>query len=273
MAPDRIRQPCTARRGRRSERGTMSEADHLYIITGASRGLGAALTNALLVPGNRLVCVARSRNLELERVATMSGVPVAWHLQDLSQPASAAGWLSSVLESQDPPASATLILNAGVVEPIGPVSRLQENTLLPHLLTNLASPMIMTGAFLERTEKFDCPRKVLAISSGAARRPVEGWSAYCAGKAGLDMFIRSVNAEYAGTAAPRTVRAVALAPGVVDTGMQDTIRNADFAQVQRFRDLKANQQLASAEDTAGRILAYLHRPDFGSTELDDLRNY
>ncbi|WP_427312991.1 SDR family oxidoreductase [Cupriavidus sp. H39] len=252
----------------------MSEANHLYIITGASRGLGAALTNALLVPGNRLICVARSRNSELERIATLSGVPVAWHLQDLSQAGPAATWLASVLDTLDlPPTSATLILNAGVVEPIGPVAGLQEKTLVPHLLTNLAAPMTMTAAFLERTEKFGCPRKVLGISSGAARRPIEGWSAYCAGKAGLDMFMRSVNAEYAQAEAPRTVRAVALAPGVIDTGMQATIRNADFAQVQRFRELKANQQLASAEETAGRIVAYLHRPDFGSTELDDLRNY
>jgi benzil reductase ((S)-benzoin forming) len=113
---------------------------------------------------------------------------------------------------------------------------------------------------------------VLAISSGAARRPVEGWSAYCAGKAGLDMFVRSVNAEYASAAAERSVRAVALAPGVVDTGMQESIRSADFAQVQRFRDLKENNQLSNPDDVAVRIAAYLKRDDFGATELDDIRN-
>ncbi len=252
----------------------MSAAPHLYIVTGASRGLGAALTRALLSPGNRLVCVARSRNLELEQAAAASGIPVAWHLQDLSQAGAAAGWLGSVIDAVDAPvASATLILNAGVVEPIGPVSALAEHTLVPHLLTNLAAPMTMTAAFLARSERLECPRRVLAISSGAARRPVEGWSAYCAGKAGLDMFIRSVNAEYAEHPAPRTVRAVALAPGVIDTGMQETIRSADFAQVQRFRDLKDNDQLASPEDTARRIVSYLQRPDFGTTELDDIRNY
>ncbi|MGO4328337.1 SDR family oxidoreductase [Cupriavidus sp. 2TAF22] len=248
-------------------------ATHLIIITGTSRGLGAALTRALLKPGNRLVCVARSRNPELEQAAAASGVRVAWHLQDLSQAGPAASWLGSVLDAVDEaPASATLILNAGVIEPIGPVAGLHEATLVPHLLTNLATPMTMTAAFLARTERFGCPRKVLAISSGAARRPVEGWAAYCAGKAGLDMFVRSVNAEYAQAPAERSVRAVALAPGVVDTGMQATIRGADFAQVQRFRDLKDNDQLASAEDTAHRIAAYLDRPDFGSTELDDIRN-
>ncbi|CAG2127883.1 SDR family oxidoreductase [Cupriavidus plantarum] len=252
----------------------MSAAKHLYIVTGASRGLGAAITRALLVPGNRVVCVARSRNPEMEAVATASGVPVAWHLQDLAQPGPAAGWLGSVLDAVDePPASVTLILNAGVVEPIGPITQLNENTLIPHLLTNLAAPMTMTGAFLEHTARFDCPRKILAISSGAARNPVPGWSAYCAGKAALDMFIRSVNAEYRDLPAPRAVRAVSLAPGVVDTDMQATIRDAEFADVQRFRDLKANDKLSSPEETAQRIAAYLTRPDFGTTELDDIRNY
>ncbi|WP_423196611.1 MULTISPECIES: SDR family oxidoreductase [unclassified Cupriavidus] len=252
----------------------MSAAKHLYIVTGASRGLGAALTRALLAPGNRVVCVARSRNPEMEAEATASGVPVAWHLQDLSQPGAAAGWLASVLDAVDEaPASVTLILNAGVVEPIGPITQLHETTLVPHLLTNLATPMTMTGAFIEHTARFDCPRKVLAISSGAARNPVQGWSAYCAGKAALDMFVRSINAEFGSLAAPRTLRAVALAPGVVDTGMQETIRGADFADVARFRDLKANDKLASPDDTARRIVAYLARPDFGTTEIDDIRNY
>lgn len=252
----------------------MSAGIHLYIVTGASRGLGAALTRALLKPGNRVICVARSRSPELEADIAASGVPVAWHLQDLSQPSAAAGWLGSVLDAvDDTPASVTLILNAGVVEPIGPITALHETTLTPHLLTNLATPMTMTGAFIEHTARFDCVRKVLAISSGAARNPVPGWSAYCAGKAALDMFIRSVNAEYASVPEPRAVRAVALAPGVVDTDMQETIRGADFAAVQRFRDLKANDQLASPDETARRIVAYLDRPDFGKTELDDIRNY
>lgn len=246
---------------------------HLIIVTGSSRGLGAALVRALLVPGNQLVCVARSRNGELEEHAAGTGVPIAWHLQDLSQPSAAASWVGSVLDAIDTqPASVTLLLNAGVIEPIAPVAQLLEATLVPHLMTNLVAPMTMTAAFLTHTERFGCPRKVLAISSGAARRPVEGWSAYCAGKAALDMFVRSVNAEYAQAPAERSVRAVALAPGVIDTGMQATIRQAEFAQVDRFRALKENDQLTSPDDAASRIAAYLARPDFGATELDDIRN-
>ncbi len=54
--------------------------------------------------------------------------------------------------------------------------------------------------------------------------------------------------------------------------MQHTIRGTDFAGVQRFRDLHAHGELVSPQDAARRIVAYLARPDFGATELDDLRN-
>jgi hypothetical protein len=60
---------------------------------------------------------------------------------------------------------------------------------------------------------------------------------------------------------------------VLDTDMQRTIRGTDFAGVQRFRDLHAHGELVSPQDAAQRIAAYLARPDFGATELDDLRNY
>ncbi|CAE6828743.1 hypothetical protein R69746_06400 [Paraburkholderia aspalathi] len=192
----------------------MTASEHLIIIiTGTPRGMGAALMEALLQPGNRIVCVARSCNPDLERLASESGVPVAWHQQDLSQPGRATSWLVGTLEAVDEtPASATLILNAGIAVPIAPIANLREAELVTSLFTSLAAPMAMTAAFLKHTERLGCQRKVLAISSGAARRPFEGMSPYSAGKAGLDMFMRSVNAEYAQLPAERAVRAVSLAP-------------------------------------------------------------
>ena len=55
--------------------------------------------------------------------------------------------------------------------------------------------------------------------------------------------------------------------------MQRTIRGASFAGVQRFRDLHAHGELVSPQDAAARIAAYLAHPDYGTTELDDLRHY
>ncbi|WP_413706822.1 SDR family oxidoreductase [Ralstonia sp. Ralssp110] len=239
----------------------------LFILTGASRGLGAALAQALMQPGHRLICVARGDNAELRAQAAAAGVPLDWHQIDLSDAHAAEAWMTKTLAALPAFANVTLVLNAGAVEPIGTIDTLRADTLLPHLQLNLAGPMALTAALLRGTAAWNAQRRVLAISSGAARRPIAGWAAYCTGKAGLDMFVRAINAD-----GDASVRAVALAPGVIDTDMQRTIRGADFAGVQRFRDLHAHGELVSPQDAAARIAAYLVRPDFGATELDDLRN-
>jgi len=239
----------------------------LFILTGASRGLGAALAQALMQPGHRLICVARGDNAELRAQAAAAGVALDWHQVDLSDAHAAEAWMTKTLAALPAFANVTLVLNAGAVEPIGAIDTLRADTLLPHLQLNLAGPMTLTAALLRGTSGWNAQRRVLAISSGAARRPIAGWAAYCTGKAGLDMFVRAINAD-----GDASVRAVALAPGVIDTDMQRTIRGADFAGVQRFRDLHAHGELVSPQDAAARIAAYLVRPDFGATELDDLRN-
>ena len=239
----------------------------LFILTGASRGLGAALAQALMQPGNRLICVARGDNAELRAQAATAGAALDWHQVDLSDAHAAEAWMTKTLSALPAHTNMTLVLNAGAVEPIGTIDTLRADTLLPHLQLNLAGPMALTAALLRGTAGWNAQRRVLAISSGAARRPIAGWAAYCTGKAGLDMFVRAINAD-----GDASVRAVALAPGVIDTDMQRTIRGADFAGVQRFRDLHAHGELVSPQDAAARIAAYLVRPDFGATELDDLRN-
>jgi NAD(P)-dependent dehydrogenase (short-subunit alcohol dehydrogenase family) len=240
----------------------------LFIVTGASRGLGAALAQALMQPGNRLVCAARGDNAELRAQASAADVALDWHQVDLSDAHAAEAWMTKTLAALPAHENVTLVLNAGAVEPIGTIDTLRADTLLPHLQLNLAGPMALTAALLRGTAGWNAQRRVLAISSGAARRPIAGWAAYCTGKAGLDMFVRAVNAD-----GDASVRAVALAPGVIDTDMQRTIRGASFAGVQRFRDLHAHGELVSPQDAAARIAAYLARPDFGATELDDLRHY
>ena len=65
-------------------------------------------------------------------------------------------------------------------------------------------------------------KRILNISSGAGRNPYEGWGAYCTTKAGLDHFSRVVAMEQANEQYP--VEIVSIAPGIIDTDMQATIR-------------------------------------------------
>lgn len=239
----------------------------LHVLTGASRGLGAAMLHRLLRDGHHVVAAARGPAPEMPGHSGR----LDWTRLDLGDLAAAQDWVIRTLAGCEPQ-PAVLILNAGFLDPLGPVTGLRPDAVEAHMRVNLASPMLVTAGFLEATRDWPVSRRILAISSGAGRRGVSHWSAYCSSKAGLDNFIRSLNAEYAGQPGP-TVRAVSLAPGVVDTAMQHTIRGLDAPDQERFRTLHAEGRLASPNDAAAAILAYLERDDFGTNEIDDVRNY
>jgi len=238
-------------------------SNRLVILTGASRGLGAALLRQLLADGTHVLAAARG--------SAPSDLPAAgrldWRSVDLADAKAGADWIAEALRACPRPDGASLILNAGAVEPVLPVAALEPAAIEAHLALNLAGPMAQTASFLRATEAWGIERRILAISSGAGRRGVAHWSAYCAAKAGLDNFIRALNAEQGAR-----VRAVSLAPGVVDTAMQATLRASDFPDLPRFRDLHAGGGLAKPEDAARLILRYLGSDAFGTTETDDVRN-
>jgi benzil reductase ((S)-benzoin forming) len=152
-------------------------------------------------------------------------------------------------------AKAVLINNAGIVAPVGPVEKVDGRALELNIVVNLVAPMLLMRRFLAATEGNADVVRIINISSGAGRRPVFGWAAYCAAKAGLDMATRVVAFEAA--ARRRPVEAVSLAPGVIDTGMQGVVRAVsadDFVDVERFRTMKAEGTLRPAEDVAADIL-------------------
>lgn len=248
---------------------------HLYILTGASRGMGAALAEQLLKPRNRLMCISRSVNEQLLADAQAGGAHVEQWQQDLADGALAAARLGSWLDLQDAAsyASATLINNAGVIARIGPLSDADPEDLSNALRVGLEAPMQLTATFLHATENWHVPRKVLNISSGLGRRAMASQAAYCAAKAGMDHFTRCLALDEA--LKPHGAKVCSLAPGVIDTGMQVQLRSAavaDFPDQAGFASLKAKGQLSSPQDAASRIIGYLMRPDFGSNPVADVRD-
>src|SRR5439155_16557152 len=71
---------------------------------------------------------------------------------------------------------------------------------------------------------------IVNVSSGAAHRPLEGWSAYCTGKAGVAMVTRSVALETAG----KGIRIFGFSPGTIDTEMQVKIRASGINMISRI---------------------------------------
>jgi benzil reductase ((S)-benzoin forming) len=248
---------------------------HLFILTGASRGMGLAMAQQLLAPHHFLLCLSRHTQAALAEQATREGHALVQWPVDLARSVEAAAQLSQWLATQraTPFASATLINNAGVMPRIVPVSESDPADLAHTLRVNLEAPMLLSAAFLKMTQDWNVPRKVLNISSGLGRRAMASQAGYCAAKAGLDHFTRCLALDEALQA--HGARVCSLAPGVIDTDMQVQLRSADsadFPDQQGFIDLQRNGQLTSTEAAASRVLAYLERADFGADPVGDVRN-
>jgi benzil reductase ((S)-benzoin forming) len=249
-------------------------ANHLTIITGASRGMGLALAQQLLDAGHDLLCLARRHNDELGRRAAANGRRCEQWAIDLAQPEAAATRLEVWLADIAPTglAGATLINNAGALPRIAPVSALPALDIAGALRVDLEAPMLLTSAFLRDTAAWPVPRKVLNISSGAGRRPLGSQATYCAAKAGLDHFTRCVALEEA--LRPNGAKLCSLAPGVVDTDMQAQLRGAaaaDFPDRGLFVGMKEQGVLTAPAQAASRVLAFLQRGDFGAEPVADVR--
>jgi NAD(P)-dependent dehydrogenase (short-subunit alcohol dehydrogenase family) len=244
---------------------------HLTILTGASRGLGAAMAEQLLKPGHRLLTISR-HNADLWVV---QGADLEQWPMDLADPGPVAARLRAWLHDQAAlsPASVTLINNAAVVTPPGPLANTADKDLSQAVRVGLEAPLLLSAAFLRATAGWTVPRRLLFISSGLGRRAMAGAATYCATKAGLDHLARALALEEAAQA--HGAKVVSLAPGVIDTDMQVQLRSADpalFPERERFVALQAAGQLDSPAQAATKVLAYLGRSDFGAQPVADVRD-
>ena len=249
-------------------------ADHLFVITGASRGMGRAMAEALLQPGHTLLCLSRGTDATLQQQAAAAGAALTHWPQDLADAPAAAARLEAWLRSQpaDRFASAALINNAATVSSPGPLEHTPDVELSTALRVGLEAALLLSAAFLRATAGWSGDRRLLNISSGLGRRAMAGSAAYCAVKAGMDHFTRAVALEQA--ALPNGAKAVSLAPGVIDTDMQRQLRDADpavFPERERFQQLKQMGQLDSPAQAAAKVIAYLRRADFGREPVADVR--
>lgn len=221
----------------------------LVIITGASRGLGLGLARTVPFPAT-VVDISRSG----------AGVPEVEHFPaDLSDPGQwdrVGTFITELIDRHDP-SRCVMIHNAGMLEPLGHAGDVPDEAYTRNVILNSAAGQVLGHYFLRavtgREGRFD----LVMISSGAATSVYPGWSSYGAGKAALDQWVRNAGAEQR---ARGGVRISAIAPGVVDTGMQNKIREtseSDFAEVSRFRDLHEGGHLADPEMAATRVWAVI----------------
>ena len=120
---------------------------HLYILTGGSRGMGLAIAEQLLQAGNTLICISRNQQASLTVKAQQAGAHLEQWTHDLADGATASAALKSWLEKQSAQnfQSATLINNAGVIPHITPLSQADPHLVVIDLSRNFGKEAAMTA--------------------------------------------------------------------------------------------------------------------------------
>lgn len=237
----------------------------LYIITGASKGIGEALANQLEQDSNNEVLrLARTNPNALSNLISVDLTDETASVKVMTD------WLSSRLAAAK---SVTLINNAGTVEPMGVVGKINASQLSQALMLNVGAVIALTSVFVELTDNFNGQKFVMNISSGAGRNAYEGWGVYCATKAAVDRFTEVLMNEQSTKINP--VKVTSIAPGIIDTDMQSTIRSHSeeyFPNVDRFIDYKNTGKLSTPEVTAAALINYLHSEKMGTFAITDIRD-
>lgn len=196
------------------------------IITGASRGIGAAAADVFAGAGARVALLARSAG-EVEALASRIG-PAALALAcDVSRWDEVAAAVAAAEAAFGP--AEVMINNAGVIGPLEPLATSDPVAWGRTVEINLTGTYHGIRAVLPGMIARE-RGTILNVSSGAAHRPVAPWSAYCASKAGAAMLTRSADQE----ARAAGVRVMGLSPGTVATDMQRAIRASGLGEVARI---------------------------------------
>lgn len=222
-------------------------AGKVVIVTGASRGIGSAAALALGSAGASVMLIARdaARIADVARQIAASGGKAEAMPCDVSDYAACQAMVEATSRKLGP--VDVLVNNAGVIEPIGAIGTTDPTEWARSIQINLIGAYYairaVLPAMLQRGHG-----DIINVSSGAALRPQEGWSAYCSGKAGLAMVTRSIDLEHRAAG----IRVFGFQPGTTDTDMQVLIRASGINPISKI----PREQLTPVAHPA-RAIVYL----------------
>jgi NAD(P)-dependent dehydrogenase (short-subunit alcohol dehydrogenase family) len=218
------------------------------LVTGVSRGLGYELFDLLIESEIKPVGICRRFSDRHLRMATIDQCGVlTCDLSDLESLDRLD--LDGALKNTSYPI--LLINNAASVTPIGPVQIVSSTNLARAFNINVVAPAVLASKALRAADSRGVGLKILNVTSGAAKRPIAGLSAYCSSKAAAEVLLDCLKLERA------DVDITHVDPGAIDTGMQDQLRDADVEMLPargEFLRYQAQGRLRPAREVAREIL-------------------
>lgn len=225
----------------------------VIIVTGASKGLGAAVSILLATAGANLMLAARtgdgldSTRQEIKKI----GSKVQVMPMDVADPEACESLIAETMGFFN--RIDGIVNNAAVVTPLSIIENADDEAWKYSLEVNILGPYYMTKYSLPELRKHK--GRIINVSSGAANIPIAALSAYCASKAALNQFTAVLAEE------EPEITVVAVRPGVVNTGMQTFLRHGDPEVMPEktaafYQDLYDNDMLEPPEVPA-RSIAWL----------------
>ena len=204
-------------------------AGKVIIVTGASRGIGEAAALALGKAGATLMLTARDGKLagDVAQAVVAAGGRATARSCDVSDYAATAALVAETISHFG--RVDALVNNAGVIEPIARIEDSDPAAWARNIEINLIGAYNAVRAVLPGMIG-QGGGTIVNVSSGAAIRPLEGWSAYCTGKAGMHMMTRAIHLELA----EKGIRVFGFQPGTTDTDMQVLIRASGINQISQI---------------------------------------
>lgn len=233
------------------------------LITGTSSGLGYGLAKLYLNEKYSVYGISRQQNPELNKYMNFKFLS-----QDISRFIELKPKLAAFLGGQTK--FDLVILNAGILSEIKDLYNTSLDEIKKVMNVNVWSNKVLIDLLFHRLNSID---QIVAISSGASVSGSRGWNAYSLSKATLNMLINLYSKEFLQT------HFCALAPGLIDTGMQDYIyglpehAERKYPAVHKLKQSKGTPQMPDSETAAKIVASGIERAKkYESGEFLDVRN-
>jgi NAD(P)-dependent dehydrogenase (short-subunit alcohol dehydrogenase family) len=237
-------------------------AGRVAVVTGAGRGIGKAIALAFAREGAGLVLIARTQ-ADLDAVAAesrLAGAEARAHACDVAEFRSVDALASDVLAREGH--VDVLVHAAGIYGPIGPAIDTDADQWAKAITVNLIGTFNVCRAFLPAMVE-QRRGKVMVLGGGGATSPLPNFTAYAASKAGSVRLAETLAEELQGA----NVQVNAIAPGLVDTSLQDQVLAAGERAgplLEKIRAARESGAGAVPAELAAELAVFLASDESGS---------
>ena len=247
----------------------------LSIVTGATGGLGKALSDSILNKGGKLLFIARDLkkiNCFIDTIENSKLSSLFKFQADLSKEEDLQNTemlIKEIIETNNDIDEVFLFNNASIIDPISLIKDVNFNEIKNALVLNISTAYTLSSALIKlKQNKPALKLNIINISSGVSINAVKGWSAYCISKAGLNMLSKCIAIENE----TEDIFSLSINPGAIDTAMQEKIRNADSIEIpatKKFETMYNEGKLQNPKDVADKLFKILTSNDYSNGDFID----